>query len=373
MGEPSGDGLLAEWVALLRKHFHLKLAGVLGPETLRAAEGLETELLAPMGMLSVMGLVEPLWRLPALWGVRQAVLNYCKKERPDVFLGVDAPDFNLGLESRLRPWIKKIYHYVSPSIWAWRYGRILSLKRSVDRVFLLFPFEKVFYDKEQVPATCVGHPIARAMPLESFQEVRLSFEQREPLLGLFMGSRDTEIKRHTPLFLKTAEAWLRLNPQYRFVTHVVNEDHARHVLACQRRWCPDLPLTIRVGDARAGMRQVRLALVASGTATLELLCCKTPMVVAYVTHPITYRLARFLVRVPFMALPNLLSGMKLVPEYLQGMASPATLLEALKEWDVETAWGCENKKLNLFWEKAIELQETMRGGAFEALLPFFDA
>lgn len=326
-GEASGDilgsGLMQ---ALKARHGDIEFIGVGGPRM--QAEGLTPYF--PMERLSVMGLVEVLGRLPELLSRRKRLIETLIAAKPDVFIGIDAPDFNLGVELKLRRAGIKTVHYVSPSVWAWRQKRVLKIREACDLMLTLFPFEAQFYDAHQVPVRFVGHPLADSIPMQADRmavrrELDLPLDQ--PVIALLPGSRGGEVARLGELFLDAAERLRALRPGVRFVLPCASPE--RRIQLEQMLAGRDLPLSLLDGRSHDALAACDAVLIASGTATLEALLYKRPMVVAYKVAPMTYRILRRLVKSPYVSLPNLLAERPLVPELLQDAATPEALARAL--------------------------------------------
>jgi lipid-A-disaccharide synthase len=328
-GEASGDILGSRVLAALRQRYpDLQVEGIGGP--LMAEQGLQS--LFPMDRLSVMGFVEPLKRLPELLRIRGAVYRHFRDHPPDLFLGIDSPDFNLRLERRLRAAGVTTAHLVSPSVWAWRAGRIKGIRRAVDRMLCLFPFELTIYREHDVAASFVGHPLAdeiprRVDPLPAREA--LGLPPFQPLLALLPGSRGGEVGLLAPLFLQAAERLRAEFPNLHFVLPAANEAREAQLRALLAAH-PDLPLTLVSGRSREVMAAADAVLLASGTATLEAMLLKRPMVVAYRMAPLSWALVSRLVKTPWAALPNILAGRALVPELIQDAATADALVAALK-------------------------------------------
>ncbi|MFZ3204022.1 MAG: lipid-A-disaccharide synthase [Pseudomonas sp.] len=326
-GEASGDILGAGLMqALKARHPQIEFIGVGGP--LMQAEGLSAYF--PMERLAVMGLVEVLGRLPELLARRRRLIKTLIDAKPDVFIGIDAPDFNLGLELKLRRAGIKTVHYVSPSVWAWRQKRVLKIRDACDLMLCLFPFEAQFYDAHQVPVRFVGHPLADAIPLQADRAAAreaLDLPQDSTVVALFPGSRGGEVARLGELFLDTAVRLRTLRPGIRFVLPCASPE--RRVQLEQMLVGRDLPLTLLDGRSHDALAACDAVLIASGTATLEALLYKRPMVVAYKVAPLTYLILKRLVSSAYISLPNLLAERLLVPELIQDAATPEALAQAL--------------------------------------------
>ena len=337
-GEASGDILGAGLMqALKARHPDVRFIGIGGPRM--EAQGLRSYF--PLERLAVMGLVEVLGRLPELLARRKRLLKTFLDVRPDVFIGIDAPDFNLDLALKLRRNGIKTVHYVSPSVWAWRQNRVLKIRDACDLMLTLFPFEAKFYDAHQVAVRFVGHPLADAIPLvpdRAAARAELQLPQDGLVVALMPGSRGGEVGRLGPLFLAAAERLRSMRPGIRFVVPCASperREQLEQILAGR-----DLPLTLLDGQSHAALAACNAVLIASGTATLEALLYKRPMVVAYSVAPLTFRILKRMVRSPYVALPNLLAQRLLVPELLQDAATPdamARLLSPLLDnGDVQT-------------------------------------
>ena len=335
VGETSGDMLGAGLMrALKQRHPRVRFVGIGGP--LMIAEGFHS--LVPMEKLSVMGLVEVLGRLRELFDIRARVREYCRLNRPDLLVGIDSPDFTLGLEEQVRGFDIPTVHYVSPSVWAWRQGRIRQIARAVDLMLTLLPFEARFYEEHQVPVRFVGHPLADDIPMEpDFAAARQRLglpdtrQPSAPVVALLPGSRGGEMSFLGPLFLDTAVQILRQKPDARFLIPCVNRARRQQMeaLIADQPGMNKLPIELLDGQSRAVMAAADVVLLASGTATLEATLLKRPMVVAYRMKGFSHWLIRRMVKVDHIALPNLLAPEPVVPEYIQGDATPEALAEAV--------------------------------------------
>ncbi|MGE8179971.1 lipid-A-disaccharide synthase [Pseudomonas fluorescens] len=322
-GEASGDILGAGLMrALKAQHPAVEFIGVGGP--LMQAEGLTSYF--PMERLAVMGLVEVLGRLRELLARRKKLIATLIAEKPDVFIGIDAPDFTLNIELKLRKAGIKTVHYVSPSVWAWRQKRVLKIREGCDLMLTLFPFEAKFYEEKGVPVRFVGHSLADAIPLEadrSAARAELGLPEGDPLVALMPGSRGGEVGRLGALFLDTAERLRAMRPGVRFVMPCASPERRMQLeeLLAGR----DLPVTLLDGRSHQALAACDAVLIASGTATLEALLYKRPMVVAYRLAPLTFWILKRMVKSPYISLPNLLAQRLLVPELLQDDATPEAL------------------------------------------------
>jgi len=326
-GEASGDilgcGLMQ---AIKQRHPDAEFIGVGGARM--EAEGLKS--FFPMERLAVMGLVEVLGRLFELLRRRRQLARELIAAKPDVFIGIDAPDFNLGLELKLRRAGIKTVHYVSPSVWAWRQKRVLKIREACDLMLTLFPFEAQFYDEHQVPVRFVGHPLADAIPQQADRAAArkaLDLPQDEPVVALMPGSRGGEVARLGELFLDAAIRLRALRPGIHFLLPCATPERREQLE--QMLAGRDLPLTLLNGRSHEALAACDAVLIASGTATLEALLYKRPMVVAYRVAPLTYRILKRLVKSPYISLPNLLAERLLVPELIQDAATPEALAQAV--------------------------------------------
>ncbi|WP_434650102.1 lipid-A-disaccharide synthase [Pseudomonas sp. D1-2] len=325
-GEASGDILGAGLMrALKAQHPAVEFIGVGGP--LMQAEGLESYF--PMERLSVMGLVEVLGRLRELLARRKKLIQTLIEEKPDVFIGIDAPDFTLNIELKLRQAGIKTVHYVSPSVWAWRQKRVLKIREGCDLMLTLLPFEARFYEEKGVPVRFVGHTLADTIPLEADRAAaRQALGLPEgPLVALMPGSRGGEVNRLGGLFFDAAERMRTMRPDVRFVLPCASPQRRGQLEALLAG--RDLPVMLLDGQSHQALAACDAVLIASGTATLEALLYKRPMVVAYRLAPLTFWILKRMVKSPYVSLPNLLAQRLLVPELLQDDATAESLANTL--------------------------------------------
>ncbi|MGH8802696.1 MAG: lipid-A-disaccharide synthase [Casimicrobiaceae bacterium] len=328
-GEASGDALAATLIRGVRaRRSDVHFAGIAGPRM--QAEG--CEVWAPMERLAVRGLVEVLAHLPELFALRRRVARRFIREEVPVFVGVDAPDFNLGLERRLKRHGVRTVHFVSPSVWAWRRERLHSIDRAVDRVLALFPFEVPLYEEAGIAVTFVGHPLAADAAGPGARRAAreaLKHKGAVPLFALLPGSRLSEIEMHAGLVLDAAARISEARPDARFVVPVVSRTTRDAFVEAQHRGGHDaLPLTVLYGHAGDALRAADVAMVASGTATLEAALARCPHIIFYRVAPLTAAIVLRKLLVPWVGLPNVLAGRFVVPEFLQEQATPANLARA---------------------------------------------
>jgi lipid-A-disaccharide synthase len=325
-GEASGDILGAGLMrALKAQHPAVEFIGVGGP--LMQAEGLTSYF--PMERLSVMGLVEVLGRLRELLARRKLLIQSLIEEKPDVFIGIDAPDFTLNIELKLRQAGIKTVHYVSPSVWAWRQKRVLKIREGCDLMLTLLPFEARFYEEKGVPVRFVGHTLADTIPLQADRaaaRAELGLPDG-PLVALMPGSRGGEVGRLGALFFDAAERLQALKPGIRFVLPCASPQRRAQIETLLEG--RTLPVTLLDGQSHLALAACDAVLIASGTATLEALLYKRPMVVAYRLAPLTFWILKRMVKSPYISLPNLLAQRLLVPELLQDDATPQALAQTL--------------------------------------------
>ena len=329
-GESSGDLLGAHLIAALRAHLpDAGFIGIGGPKM--QAGGLDS--LFPMERLAVRGYAEVLRHYPGLLRMRRQLKASLLKARPQLFIGVDAPDFNLGLEAGLKRAGVPVVHYVSPSVWAWRGRRIRTIARSVDHMLTLFPFEPEIYRKAGVAATYVGHPLADLIPEQdqtASVRAQLRIAPERKVIALLPGSRQSELRYMAETFIATAKLLAqRVDGALFLVPLISRETRAMFEDVLRRSDANELPLTILFGHAREALAAADVALIASGTATLEAALLKKPMVIAYKMAGASWSLMRRMGYLPYVGLPNILAGEFVVPELLQDDANPENLAQAL--------------------------------------------
>ncbi len=328
-GEASGDLLGAHFIAALkRNHPGFAAAGIAGPRLVEAG----VRAIYPSDKLAVNGYVEVLRHLPELLWIRSRITRYFLAQRPHVFVGIDAPDFNFTLEAKLKAAGIPTVHFVSPSIWAWRPERIHRIREAVSHMLVVFPFEEAIYRDAGIPVSYVGHPLADAIPLQpDTAGARAALGAADgPLVALLPGSRVSEVKRHARLMLDAAALMLRHHPDAQFVLPAANAAAARLVDAA--RHGRDLPLKVLAGQSHTALAACDVALVASGTATLETALFKKPMVITYRVPALTAHLMRKQALLPWIGLPNILARDFVVPERVQEAATPENLAEDALAW-----------------------------------------
>jgi len=329
-GEPSGDLLASHLIAALKERLpDAVFFGIGGPRM--EAQGFDAWW--PMEKLSVMGYVEALKHYREISGIRRQLKKRLLDIQPDIFIGVDAPDFNLGLETSLKSAGVKTIHYVSPSIWAWRGGRIKKIARAVHRVLALFPMEPPLYEKEHIPVTYVGHPLADIIPLQTSKQAvreKLALPRDYPIFAMLPGSRQGELAMMADTFVQTAQLISERLPNAIFVVPLATrETRLQFEAAIYRQQAGDVPFRLLFGHAQDALGAADVSLVASGTATLEAALIKRPMVITYKIAKFSYWLMKRMAYLPYVGLPNVLAGRYVVPEILQDEATPENLAEAL--------------------------------------------
>jgi lipid-A-disaccharide synthase len=370
--EPSGDLLGAHLIAALKtRRPQLRFSGIGGPKM--TAQGLESDV--PMDRLGVRGYAEVLRHYREIAGIRRRVAARMLAERPAVFIGVDSSDFNLDLERKLKDAGIPAIHYVSPAIWAWRGWRVRRIVRSITHLLALFPFEPALYEKAGLPVTYVGHPLADLIPLEpdkSKARVELRVPAGKRVIALLAGSRRSELHYMADLFVKTARRLLQDLPDAYFVCPTASrETREMFEAALRRNEAKELPLTLLFGHSHEALAAADIALVASGTATLESALIKTPMVITYRQSPWSWLIMRRMGYLPYIGLPNVLAGERLVPEFLQDKATPGALAEALLALLQDA--GAQRRQIEKFREIHAVLRQDTAQKAADAVLAVLDA
>ena len=324
-GETSGDILGAGLIRALKKHHpNMQFVGIAGPQM--QAEGCKAWY--EMEELSVMGIVEVLGRLRRILAIRRDITKRLIDLKPDIFIGIDAPDFNLALEGKLKQAGIKTIHYVSPSVWAWKQKRVFKIKRNTNLILAFLPFEKAFYDKFDVPCRFIGHKMADDIPLEPDQTAmrqQLGIPVDCQCLALLPGSRHAEVTLLSEPFLKAAQLLRDKFPDLHIVVPLVNSKRRAEFEQIKAEIVPELKLQLLDGHAREAMIASNAAILASGTVALECMLAKCPMVVGYKMKAFTFWLAKKLIKTPYVSLPNILAGKEIVPELLQHDCTPENI------------------------------------------------
>ena len=360
-GEVSGDILGAGLIHALKARYpHAKFIGIGGERMI--AEGFKT--LFDMEELSVMGLVEVLKHLPRLLKIRRSIIDQLSALKPDVFIGIDAPDFNLDVELKLKQRGIKTIHYVSPSVWAWRQKRVYKIAAATNLVLAFLPFEKAFYDRFNVPCRFIGHTMADAIPLKPNREEAcqlLNLDSTQRYVAMLVGSRGSEVEFLSEPFLQTAQLLHQRYPDVKFLVPLINQKRRQQFEQIKQRVAPELDMILLDGNARAAMITAEATLLASGTAALEAMLCKSPMVVGYRMKPFTYFLAKRLVKTKYVSLPNLLADEMLVPELIQEDCNPTNLAEKLSQYLSEDKSAVQNRYVLL--QRFAELHQMIQCNA----------
>ncbi|MCD9457584.1 lipid-A-disaccharide synthase [Marinibactrum halimedae] len=365
-GEASGDILGAGLMeSLLARFPNAQFRGIGGP--LMIEQGFKS--LFPQERLAVMGIVEPLKRLPELLSIRRSLRQDAIQNPPSVFIGIDSPDFNLDLELKLREAGIATVHYVSPSVWAWRQGRVHKIAKAVDRMLTLLPFEAAFYKQHDVPVTFVGHPLADQIAMEpdvvSARQV-LGIDLQAQVVALLPGSRSGEVKLLAPDFIEAAKLCFQVNPHLQFMIPAANGARYAQLEALIEDYRGTLPITLVDGQSKTVMAAADAVLMASGTTTLEAMLLKKPMVVAYRMAWLSAVILSRMVKTQFISLPNLLAGEGLVPEVLQKEVTPKRLADEVLKYfqhpeSVETI-------TQRFYDMHIHLKQGASEKAAEAVI-----
>lgn len=368
-GEASGDLLGSHLIEAIKKNNpEVRFVGIGGPRM--KAAGMQSWF--PMEKLAVNGYVEVLSHLIELIGIRRRLRKQLVSNPPDLFIGVDAPDFNFGLEIALKRRGIPVVHYVSPSIWAWRRERIYKIKRAVTRILTLFPFEAPIYEKAGIPVTYVGHPLADVIadkPDRAGMREQMRMMPRETVFAFLPGSRQGEVRRLAGIYIQTARLILEKLPNARFLVPLASRE--TRAIFEEEQWrqeAQQLPINLLFGHAHDAMTAADCALVASGTATLEAALLKCPMVITYKVSRLTYWLMKRKGYLPYVGLPNVLAGRFVVPELLQDDATPENLAQALLNLVSNKQKLAEMQQV--FADMHAELRQDTASRAAQAVLPY---
>ena len=368
-GEASSDLLASHLIKALQRHLpDAEFFGIGGPKM----QAVGFKALWPAEKLAVHGYVDALKNYRELSGIRSSLLDLLKKDPPAAFIGVDAPDFSLWLEKRLKDRGIPAIHFVSPSIWAWRKGRLKGIARAVSHMLCLFPFEPELYRAAGVPVSYVGHPLADVFPLAPNREAMretLQISPGGPVFAFLPGSRQSEVRNLADTYIATAAALHERHPGARFLVPLATrETRLLFEEALRRHAHVDVPIRILFGHAVEAMIAADVVLVASGTATLEAALLKRPMVITYKIGKWSYRLMRRLAYLPWVGLPNVLAGREVVPEVLQDAATPQALADALDGWLADPARVADLTKV--FTDMHLQLRQDTAAKAAAAILPY---
>ena len=370
-GEASGDLLGSHLMGALKQAMPgVRFIGIGGPKMQAAG----MEILFPMEKLAVRGYVEVLRHYREIVGIRSKLRAQLIANPPDLFIGVDAPDFNLDLESALKKRGIPTVHYVSPSIWAWRGGRIHKIKRAVSRVLALFPFEAPLYEKAGVPVTYVGHPLADIlpdMPKRAAMREQMRLPKQARVFAFLPGSRQSEVRQLAATYIETAKLILHKLPDAQFLVPLLSRE--TRTIFENMQWkleAQHLPITLLFGHAHDAMIAADGVLVASGTATLEAALLKRPMVITYKMPSFTYWLSKRKKYQPWVGLPNILAGKFVVPELLQEDATPENLAQALLNLVANKQAVAELEEI--FADMHSMLRQDAAHKAAQAILPYLE-
>jgi lipid-A-disaccharide synthase len=368
-GEASGDLLGSHLIeAIKRERPDVRFIGIGGPKMQTAG----MQVLFPMEKLAVNGYVEVLKHFREIFSIRNKLRAQLIANPPDLFIGIDAPDFNLGLELALKKRDIPVVHYVSPSIWAWRGERIHKIKRAVSHMLALFPFEAPLYEKAGVPVTYVGHPLADMLPEKpdrAAMREQMRLTEKEVVFALLPGSRQGEVRRLARTYIETARLVLERLPHARFLVPLATRE--TRTLFEEVQWqmeAQQLPMSLLFGHAHDAMIAADIVLVASGTATLEAALLKRPMVITYKVPKLTYWMMKRKAYLPYVGLPNILAGKFVVPELLQDDATPENLAQALL--NLVSNKQAVAELVNIFTDMHIALKQDTARKAAQAILPY---
>lgn len=368
-GEASGDLLGSRLIkALQQQHPNILFEGIAGAEMIAVG----CNALYPIDRLSIMGFSEVLPRLNELLSIRKALVLRWQQTPPDLFIGIDAPDFNLKLEALLHKKGIKTVHYVSPSIWAWRENRIKKIKGNIEHMLTLFPFEVDIYKQHQIPATFVGHPLADEIPIDSDQQAarkKLALKDKTHTLAVLPGSRSGEIKRIAPDFLHALKRLHQTHPDWQFLVPLINPQIRQQFDALRQQIAPQLPITLFNANSRTVMTASDQILMASGTAVLEGMLINRPMIAAYrVAAPTAFVIRLFkMIKSDYYTLPNNLCKEALVPELIQEKVTADNIVQAVEKQYKQTpqqAQYCQQR----FQEIHLQLKKNASEQAAKVVL-----
>lgn len=364
-GEQSGDLLGAGLIKAIKKISpECRFSGIGGE--LMESEGFQS--FHAMDRLSVMGLIDPLKRLPELLRIRADIKTRLKKTQPDIFIGIDSPDFNLNIELFAKKCGVFSVHYVSPSVWAWRQGRIKKIKKAVDLMLTLLPFEADFYKQNAVPVSFIGHPLADELPLEpqvSSAKRALNLDESQLYLALLPGSRKAEVEHLLPVMVELAKQVKAEFPQYAFLMPAANLARKQEIQHFLEQHEEGLVKLID-GQSHSVMAASELVVMASGTTTLEAMLLKRPMVITYKVAQLTYDIISRLVKTRDVGLPNLLAGKRIVPEWIQKEATADNLMTSVRSYLASTERRDELKKQ--FYDLHLSIKKGASASAANAIV-----
>lgn len=364
-GEASGDTLGADLLAELKARYpSARFVGIGGPKMIT----LGMDSWYPMETLSVMGFFEVLKRLPQLLKLRKQLIQRLIELKPDVFIGIDAPDFNFTVEKRLKQQGIKTVHYVGPSVWAWREKRLQKIQRAVDGVLVLFPFEPQYYHRYQIPVECVGHPLAQqvpAIPDKVSARNRLGFAEDEQVTAILPGSRMSEINQMVDPYLQAAAQLLKTYPAMRFVIPVIHDRARQRIEDALEKWQLDGQVRLLQGQAQLALEACDQALVTSGTATLECALMRRPLVLAIKVHPLSYWIMSRLATTKWIGLPNILAQQEIVPELIQEQATAKKIAAELT--NLIESEALRDKQLGFFEQQYQQLKQPSAQIAVDAI------
>ncbi len=368
-GEASGDLLGSHLITALKQAYPaLSVIGIGGAKMQSAG----MEVLFPMEKLAVFGYLDALKHYREIVGIRTQFRSSLLKQPPDLFIGIDAPDFNLGLELALKHHGIPTIHYVSPSIWAWRGERIRTIKKAVSRILTLFPFEKTLYEQAGIPVSYVGHPLADVLPEHPNRELmreQMRLPKTAKVFAFLPGSRQSEVRYLAETYIRTAQKILEKLPNAQFLVPLASRE--TRIIFEEAVWKLEaraLPITLLFGHAHDAMIAADGVLVASGTASLEAALLKRPMVITYKMHALTYWLSKRKAYLPYVGLPNVLAGKFVVPEILQDQATPENLCQALLNLVSDKSAIAELE--SLFLDLHHQLKQNTAQKAAQAILPY---